>query len=475
MSHSNKGDFAYSDSGDTLVEFFSKAGSLFKGKKSYYGNEATALQLFRPAWMTDNYTAMQLAMWLRDVRGGSGNRSGFRDILAWLGKEFPAWVKSNIHLIPEVGRWDDLESLDGTSCEQVAYELWAKAIMDKNGLANKWAPREKNNKPIFHKLRKLVKMSPKDFRKHLSTYTKVVESKMCQDKWYEIDYNKEVPSVAMARYNNAFVKHDTVRFNQWKESLSKPDTENKVKATVLYPHDVVRTLLSDANLVNGNSLMANAQFDALPDYIGGTDQRIMAICDFSGSMEGTAVSGSATAMDASLGLGLYCSDRLGKDNPFYRRFIPFSETSCLADWRNETFSISANKYRNGYCGGTNIRAALDRILDAAKLFNATKDQIPNTLLIISDMQFDQGTGGEEMTSVEAGIKAWEDAGYNRPKILYWNMAGYATTPGTVHHKDIGLVSGFSPSILKAVLSGDDFSPMAIMMRTIEKYAIVRPE
>jgi hypothetical protein len=172
-------------------------------------------------------------------------------------------------------------------------------------------------------------------------------------------------------------------------------------------------------------------------------------------------------------LGLYCSDRLGEDNPFYRKFIPFSTTSKLVTWKGETFSVAAQKHNDGWVGSTNIRAALDQILEAAQMFGATDEQIPNTLLIISDMQFDAGTEDNE-TTVETGLRKWEDAGYSRPRVVYWNTAGYDGAPTTMGHKDVALISGFSPSVLKAVLGGEDFSPMAILEKAIEKYEVVDP-
>ena len=92
-----------------------------------------------------------------------------------------------------------------------------------------------------------------------------------------------------------------------------PESGEKVNASVLFPHDVLRTLYAD---LSGNedgyygwtrytrsssadykdSKLANAQFEALPNYMEGTDQRIMAVCDFSGSME-TPVSGKIMAID----------------------------------------------------------------------------------------------------------------------------------------------------------------------------------
>lgn len=492
MARTHNNDFAYDSTGNALLEFFSKAGSLFAKKGTYYGDETKAVELFKSAWVTNNYKAMQLSMWLRDCRGGAGNRSGFREILKWLVGRDASWVEANMHMIPLVGRWDDLESLVDTPCEKNALDFWVRAIQDGNQLAAKWAPREDKNKAIFAKMRKICKMSPKDFRKLLVKNTNVVETVMCQKEWQDIDFNK-VPSVAMARYNNAFKKHDPARFGQWKDALEKGVDEDgnevKVNTSVLFPHDVIRTLYADLSDSHGgyygftssrrsyveykDSKIANAQFAALPDYMEGTNARIMAICDFSGSMTNT-VSGQIRAIDVSMSLGLYCSDRLGEKNPFYRKFMPFSNDSHMVDWKNDTFSVAAQKYNDGFVGSTNIRSALDKILEAAKMFGATNEQIPNMLLVISDMQFDGGVSNGSETTVETAMKEWEKAGYTRPKIVYWNTAGYAGTPSTKVHNNVALVSGFSPSLLKAVLGGEDFNPMAILDRAIAKYKVVDP-
>jgi len=467
----NNGDFTHDSTGNALLEFFSKAGSIFKKKESYYGGEKTVLELFKPAWVKNNYKAMQLSMWSRDIRGGAGNRGGFRDIIAWLATVDSQWVEANLHMIPEVGRWDDLESLVGTICESSALSFWVRAIRDGNGLAAKWAPRADKNKEIFNKMRKIAGLDPKSWRKLIVKNTNVVETVMCSQEWQNIDFNK-VPSVAMARYNKAFKKHEPARFDEWKSALEKGVDEDgnavKVNASVLFPHDVIRTLNTDTD----SDKLANAQFAALPNYMEGTDMRIMAICDFSGSMS-VPVSGSVQAIDVSLGLGLYCSDKLGEKNPFYRKFIPFSNDSRLVDWRKETFSEAARNHNDGWCGSTNIGSALNKILESAQMFNATNDQIPNCLLILSDMQFDAGNRGGE-TSIETAMKVWEAAGYKRPKIVYWNLASYDGSPATKAHKDVALVSGFSPSVLKAVLGGTDFTPMAILERAIEKYKVIDP-
>jgi len=469
MARGHNGDFLHDSTGNALLEFFSKAGSLFEKREEYYGGETSALNLFKPAFATDKVRAAKLAFWLRDCRGGAGNRSGFRSVVKWLSENHSEWIEANLHLIPTTGRWDDLIACFDTPCEDAAVAYWARVIADTdNGacaLACKWAPREKKNKVVFAKLRKALGMSPKAYRKHLAEYTKVVETAMCSGDWHDIDYNT-VPSVAMARNAQAFLKHDPARYDSWRESLTDENSDTKVNASALFPHDVLRTSSRDAKL-------ANAQFAALPNFMEGTEMRIMPICDFSGSMS-VHVSGEIRAIDISASLGLYCSDRVGENNPFYRKLIPFSTDSKLVSWKGQTFSEASRTIRNGYMGSTNVKAALDQILNSAKMFNATNDQIPNCLLIISDMQFDHGADGAEKTTVESCMEEWEAAGYDRPRIVYWNTAGNAGSPSR-SHENVALVSGFSPSVLGAVLGGTDFSPMAVLDRAIEKYEVVVPD
>jgi hypothetical protein len=481
----NEGSIQYEHSNDLAVEFFSKSGSLYenKTKKSFYNNENTALSLFKPLWFSgQKEISLKLLFWLRDVRNGSGNRSGSRTILKWLAETDPKWVIANIEQIPEIGRWDDLRALNGTDAEQVAVEIWANAIAKKDGLACKWADRSDTN--IFRELckTKIVK-DIGDFRRLLSDGRKnIVERKMCSNNWNEIEY-PHVPSVAMSRYTKAFNKHDEVRFAKFKEKVQKG--EAKINANVLFPHDLTRTVF------NGDSVIADEQFKALPNWVGDSKLRIMVICDTSGSME-SIIGGSVQAWHVSTSLALYCSDRIPVESPFHRKFIQFESESKLTDWKGHTFSEAYGRGKNpmgsrrglyssgwgvfdGKCGGTRIDTALDMLLNHATMFGATNEQIPNMLLIISDMQFhgvpfmDNGK-----TIVENCLTKWENSGYNRPKIIYWNTAGFAGSPATIAHKDVGLISGFSPSILEAIFSAEDFTPLGIMLKKLEKYNVKIP-
>jgi len=463
MINTNEGGKQYEHTLDHALEFFSKAGSLFTNKQSYYANEESALSLFQKTWIVDPIVSFKLLLWLRDCRGGSGNRSAFRECVTWLAENDPWLLAQNIEWIPEVGRWDDLRSLFNTSLEKKAAYIWANKIKDADVLAAKWANRK--DKPLKHALG--IKEEGK-FRKLLANIRKnhIVEHKMSTRRWNEIDYHT-VPSLAMARYTNAFKNNDTERFEKYMEDLKNGKTT--VNADVLFPHDCVRTAL------NGQDEIADAQFESLPNYMEGTNERVITICDTSGSMS-INVAGSIRAVEVSQGLALYCSSKLSEDNPFYKKFIGFCSESEFKDWNGLRFS-DAIEHRNIFdraIGATRIDLALKSILHMAKFFNLSSDQMPTTLLIVSDMQFHHGCYWTDETEVNRVMKEWEDSGYNRPKIVYWNVAGYAGSPETKFAKNTALVSGFSPSVLKAIFQGEDLTPMGVMLKTIEKYDINIP-
>jgi len=457
----------YTHTLDHIVEFFSKAGSIRtnKGRQTFYSDrEEDLLRLFQSAWIVNNFDSMRLLMWLRDCRGGAGNRSGFRSCLEWLSIHAPNWVNANVHLIPEVGRWDDLRILFNTPIKEKAVELWANAIRENNGLAAKWAKR--TDKELQQQLR----MNIGDFRRYLARQRKfniqLVETQMCNGLWREVNY-PTVPSVAMARYTNAFTNHDQERFQTFKNRVSTG--EAKINASVLFPHDCVLTA------IYGDRQTADLQFNALPNFIE-TNEKVICICDTSGSMTSkVGNSNNLQAVHISQALSLYCSDRIGEGNPFYKKFIGFCSEGRFVDWSRLTFSQAVNNFAifDGAVGSTRIDKALDLILNTASFFNLPPENMPSMLLILSDMQFHSGwsSGVAEGTGteVERAMQRWNAAGYKTPKIVYWNLVGYAGSPATVDTPNTGLVSGFSPAILNAVLNGEDFTPRGIMYKALEKY------
>ena len=94
------------------------------------------------------------------------------------------------------------------------------------------------------------------------------------------------------------------------------------------------------------------------------------------------------------------------------------------------------------------------------------------LLILSDMQFDQCSRFDN-SAMESIRRQYQKAGYQAPKIVFWNLNSHDNVPVKENEDGVALVSGFSPSILKSVLSADleQFTPEAMMLKTImaERY------
>jgi hypothetical protein len=122
---------------------------------------------------------------------------------------------------------------------------------------------------------------------------------------------------------------------------------------------------------------------------------------------------------------------------------------------------------------TNLQATFDLILRSAVRESIPESDMPTKLLIISDMEFDQC--GSENTNLDVIRQKYAEAGYTMPEIIFWNVNGrVGNVPANKYDSRIGLVSGFSPSILKSILQGEVETPTQLMLRTVHtvRYEIV---
>jgi hypothetical protein len=157
------GAVTHSTSDSKLVDFFFQLGTL-RGATT-----EAILASFVPAFYESRELALKALFYARDVRGGQGERDVFKACLFWLAIKHPETVIKNLPNIVEFGRWSDLIILTETSVSQQAIRFWADAILAKNALACKWAPREKSaNSTVARSIRKALGMSFKTYRKHLA-------------------------------------------------------------------------------------------------------------------------------------------------------------------------------------------------------------------------------------------------------------------------------------------------------------------
>lgn len=407
--------------------------------------------VFSSAFAEDPDTAVRVLQWIRDARGGAGERETFRALFKTLIKLDQSIAERILVKLPELGRWDDVLSVVDTPLQTAAFDMVKSALLtSQDRLAAKWMPR---NGELAVKLRNHMGMSPKQWRKLLVGLSSTVEQYMCAGQWSEIVY-PHVPSVAAARYQRAFTKHDPVGYRAYRDALEKGTT--KINAAAVYPYDIIRSLKS------GDAKVASAQWASLPDYLEGSTDKILPVVDVSGSM-GTLVSGSVSAMDVAISLGLYISER--NNGTFKNKFITFSENPKMQTVAGNLADRYSKMSRSDWGMSTDLEKVFTETLATAVREKTPADEMPTKILILSDMEFNQCIRG--LTAMESIKSKYRIAGYDVPGIIFWNIAGRSgNSPVKFDEAGTALVSGFSPSIMTSLLSGKGISPLSIMLDTV---------
>ena len=444
---------AYTTTGAAAVDLFYNIGASRNDPQG-------AVRKFVAAFVEDRLIASKILFWARDIRGGAGEREVFRKCLNWLSINHVDIVRENLDLIPEFGRFDDFESIEvGTKARKEAMEFWAIAIRNGNGLAAKWAPRKGS---VANELRQTLGLTPRLYRKMIVAGSNTVEQLMCAKDWDKIEFDK-LPSVASARYQKAFGRNAFEKYSKYVEALKKGEV--KVNASAVYPYDVIKSIK-----FGGNVDVANAQWEALPNYMG--DQKVLAMVDVSGSMSCPAGKGmNVTCLEVALSLGLYTADKL--QGAYKDTFLTFSSSPELLHVKGNLSDKLVQMCRSKWEMSTNITAAFTKVLDHAKANKVPFEDMPTTVIIFSDMQFDQ-CAKFNVSAMEMVKAHYAASQYVVPRIVFWNLNASGNAPVKFNEAGVALVSGFSPAIMQSLLKAENFDPYSIMLKTInsDRYARV---
>lgn len=416
---------------------------------------------FTAAYVENKEIALRIAQWLRDVRGGAGERQLFRDILTHLEKHDPDAAVALLKKVPEIGRFDDIFVFKSSALKKAAYTMLGDALRAENGLAAKWTPRKGR---IAEEIRAFFGMSPKQYRKSLVNLTKVVETQMCAKDWDNINFS-HVPSQAARIYRNAF-KRNTPKFAEYVAALVKGEPGVKVNANAIFPHDVIKGVDNyDWDKTQLDHVVA--QWQALPNYVG--DSSILPMVDVSGSMSclvgGNGSGNSTTCMDVAVGLGLYLSDK--NQGAFKDVFLTFSAKPELFKLNGNVVEKLLQMKKSEWGMTTNLHAAFDKVLNTAIKGKVPQSDMPKIILVLSDMQFNACINFDH-SAMEMIEHKYAEAGYQAPAVVFWNLHSSDNVPVKADKCGAALVSGFSPSIMTAILSADmsEFTPENIMLKTI---------
>ena len=417
---------------------------------------------FTAAYVENADLALRIVQWARDVRGGSGEREIFRQVLTHLENTNPADAARLLVKVPELGRWDDLFVFKTQPLKSQAFTMLGDALRARNGLAAKWTPR-KGDTAV--EIRKFFGMTPKQYRKSLVNMTTVVETQMCSGSWDSINYS-HVPSVAHSRYKNAFGRHGTT-YAEYIAKLVKGEAGVKINANAIFPHDVLKGRIGGYGSTKWSKTeldVIEAQWNALPNYVG--DASVLPLVDVSGSMTCAAgQKGTTTCLEIAVSLGLYFADK--NRDAFKDCMLTFSDKPQLVRLKGAINEKIDQMVSTDWGMSTNLHAAFDVILKTAVDNSVAPADMPATLIIFSDMQFNACVQNDD-SAMEMIERKFEAAGYALPKVVFWNLNAGSNVPVKFDKKGTALVSGFSPAIAASVLGADPdaFTPEAIMLKAV---------
>ena len=449
----------------------------------------------------------------RNIRGGKGERALAYDMLAALDKKQHALSLALLPLFSHYGCWKDLFVLgQNAAFKETVLDLTIKqftadnaAIKTEGGkvsLLAKWAPREKSfngllakwlAERLFTHLAILSKRM-KAYRKMVSTLNKhidTVEVKMCDRHFADIEPS-HVPGRALQKYRKAFLNEASTFKNGHHDKFARGERSTEYDriegakhfsehfaagakgdvilkgADTVYPHEVVEAIYhshedseAERNLRLGQWLSFVAKAKE-----GGALKNCLAMCDFSGSMDGLPKM-------VSLALGMLIAEVSGSN-----KILTFDSEP---KWH--TFNPTHNLYEKvssigniGHGLSTDFQKAMDLVLADIKERRVKPEDVVKDLIVFTDMGWDHACSSSEKSSYtgnsyrnnvkttewqthiqmirenfrRAGEDMW-GVPFVPPRIVIWNLrAAYDDFHARADEEGVVMLSGWSPALFKVL-------------------------
>ncbi|MBO5224117.1 MAG: DUF2828 family protein [Clostridia bacterium] len=451
-TYTENGAVTNATTGSYVLDLFSSAGamrSLDENKIAY---------TFNRAMLENAELALKTMFYARDVRGGLGERRAFRVMLKTLALTRPDIAVKNLENIATYGRYDDLMTLLYTPCESemiklVKDQLCVDIQSEIPSLLAKWLPSVNTSSYKTNlcgkRMARLLGMTEKEYRKTLTELRakiRIIENNL-REKDYTFEYEKQTAG-SLFKYRKAFMRNDNARYDSFLDKVESG--EASAKADNLYPYQVVSKCLNSATLSSSERKALNATWE---DMKRGYDvpKNAIAVIDTSGSMEwGTC---NVAPIDVAISLGMLFAER--NEGEFAGSFITFSSRPQLVKITGKDVTEKAvNIKQNSIVANTDIDKVFSLILKVAVKHNLPQSEIPQTVYLISDMEFDSCAENAELSNFENAKQKFEKAGYVLPQIVFWNVCSrHLHQPVTQNEQGAILVSGASPNVFKMVVEG----------------------
>lgn len=455
-----------------LLDFFASVGAMRNR------SESEIIEKFEQAYQESPVYAIICLFYARDIREGLGERMVFRTIVRYAADKYYEDILKILPYISFYGRFDDYYSLIGTKVEDFMWEYLRKQLYnDINNMNNhkpisllgKWLKKSdsknKRTKELGLYTAKKLGMSDYKYRricKSLRKYLQVTECKMSSNNWDKIDYSS-VPSKAMLNYRDAFRRHDSERFDKYIEKVS--EGKEKINSSTLYPYDIVEKFIYENS---SNIDVLQEQWNALPNYVS-EDINALVMADVSGSMYGRPIC-------TSIGLALYFAEH--NQGAYHNLFMTFSENPKIIKVKGNTLLDKVKNISNADWGmNTNLEAAFKKILNIAIKNNCLSEELPKSLIIISDMEIDCCVHGREYEQFYDSMRRmYAENGYDIPNIVFWNVnSRHDTFHVNMHQKGVQLISGQSASSFTNLIGSINKTPIELMYDVLngKRYSVIK--
>ncbi|NDB61316.1 DUF2828 family protein [bacterium] len=445
----------------------------------------------------------------RDIIDGKGEYTlGYMMVHTWY-QFFPqlalfalkCFVDLGDRTVHQYGSWKDLKYFceyckskgDTVNSELIQYSVYLineqlkrdyAAFLSNStdvSLAAKWAPREKSSFGWLYEalatnyfnefletarndvqLRKAILKCKTEYRKVLSSLNRYIDTlqvRQCSKDWMHIDFNK-VTSISLLKQKKAFLnvkKNGEVRCPESVDRITCATNFNAhIQRAVAGEVEMKGKRVSMADFTNQALELINTRNEAEKNLLNSQWRdnasqtealgKMIAMVDVSGSMRGDP-------MNVAIALGI----RIAEKSLLGNRVMTFSSKPT---WVNldgcADFISKVEIVRDAEWGmNTNFYAALDMILDAIVQNKMAPEDVQDMVLVIlSDMQMDQGDTCNKDALYKTMEKKYADAGlrvhgasYKPPHILFWNLRSTSGFPSLANQRNASMMSGFSPSLL----------------------------
>ena len=461
--------------------------------------------------------AIVLTFMTRNIRGGKGERDVGMHMLKTLYMEKPEIILNLFDLVPHYGYWKDIFIIWGESgnlditnklCDLVMKQLEQdEKNMSENksiSLLAKYIPRQTRQKEIASYIANKLFPSAtgvggkmKLYRQKvvkLNKYLDTIEIKQCSKHWSEIK-PESVPGRALAKYKHAFLNERNINKYAIQVTPRYPNDVDRIKCADNFKEHMKNVLKGNAKVKAVNTTMPDEIYKSMLNFEESDDlknvnraqwkmisndlksektfSKMIAMCDFSGSMAGTP-----RLVSAAMGILFSEITNTNKIMTFDSEpnWISFDN---LTDIYEKVIHIENSHLGHGL--STDFQKAMELIITDLKKNKTPLDQAPTDLVVFTDMAWDAACGSNQISHYtgskyknhvktdpwqthvemirESFKRAGEDNfgeghGYQMPRIIIWNLRAdmninnyhaQADTPGVL------MYSGWSPSIFKRIL------------------------